>query len=125
MNRSKRSISLKLRKKMTKAIRNAQTGLPSIESRRNSDEMTAKELSRMYPKRGVKKKEELLNAVKKSIMTKRTKTKKSSSKRTTPGKIPADTSPAYPHREGKRWIKTLTKQTLAQRAIEAHRGRKK
>lgn len=110
---------------MSKAIRNAQTGIQAPESRKDSDELTAKEMLKKYPKKPAKKKEELLAAIKKSVSAKKAKAKKATSKRTTPGTVPSDSTPANAHREGKRWIKTLTKQTLAKRAIEARRGRKK
>jgi hypothetical protein len=125
MNRSKRPISARLRKKMTKAIRDSQTGLPPSQANQYSDELTAKEMLKIYPKRAAKKKEELLAAMKASIKSKQIKTKKGHSKRTTPGLVQPDSSPAYPHREGKRWIKNLNKQTAAQRVIDVHNSRKK
>jgi hypothetical protein len=125
MNRSKRSIPIKLRKKMSKAIRSAQIGMPVPETLRYSDELTAKEMLKKYPKKAAQKKEQLLEAMQRSMSAKKAKEKSASSKRTTPGSVSSESAHAHTHREGKRWIKTLTKQTLAQRAIEAHHGRKK
>lgn len=125
MNRSKRGMSNKLRKKMGKEIRLAQAGYPVPESREYSDELTAKELLKKFPKKVAKRKESLLKAVEKGLATKKLKNQKLMSKRTTTGMVPADSSPAYPNREGSRWIKTLTKQNLAQRAILTHKGGRK
>ena len=46
-------------------------------------------------------------------------------KRTTPGKVDAESPPADAHREGKRWIKNLVKQNRAQRDIDTKRFAKK
>jgi hypothetical protein len=124
MNRSKRSMTTKARKKMTKAIRNAQSGTPSLGSRTQIDELTEKELLKKYPKRVVKKEAEKLTAIKKSIKAKKVAGKRGLSKRTNTGAVEADSSPANAHREGGRWIKTLTRQTTAARKIKAHRGKK-
>jgi hypothetical protein len=125
MNRTKRPISNKLSKKIAKSIRNAQIGIPSPEIRRYSDELTAKEMLKAYPKKQARKKEELLNSMKKSVEAKRAKSKKMVSKRTTPGTIPSNSSPASTQREGARWIRTLTSQTRTQRTIDQRRSRKK
>jgi len=125
MNRTKRPIDNKLRKKMSKAIRNAQTGSPSIKSRKTDPEVTGKQMLKEFPNRAGKKKEELVAEIQMRITAKKNKAKGSTSKRTTPGDVPSDSSPANAHREGKRWIKTTTKQILAQRAVETHRAGKK
>ena len=115
----------RLRKKMGKEIRLAQGAYPTPEDRKYSDELTAKEMLKKYPKTAAKKKVELLQAMERVISTKKKKATKAVSKRTSPGTPPSDSSPAYPHREGKRWIKTLTKQTASERTIQAHRGTRK
>lgn len=115
----------KLQKKMAKSVRNAQTGVPSPEIRKYSDELTAKEMLKIYPKKAAKKKEALVESLKKTMAAKKAKAKKGVSKRTTPGTVPSDSTPAHTQREGLRWIKTLTKQTTAQRRVTAHHGRKK
>ena len=122
MNKSKRPISLKLRKKMNKAIRNTQTGLPSTENRQVSVEETAQELHKLYPNR--KTGQALVGKLKKGIALK--KQKAHVSKRTSPGMADtSDSTPADAHREGKRWIKNLAKQTQDQRLITRHHDRKK
>lgn len=125
MNRTKRQMPNKLRKKMGKEIRLAQASYPVPESREYSDKLTAKELLKKYPKRVAKKQSELLKASEKRIAVKKTAPKRISSKRTTPGTVPSDSSPAIVHKEGGRWIKTLIKQNIAQRAVQAHKGGRK
>ena len=125
MNKSKRPMANKVQKKMAKSVRNAQTGVPSPEIRKYSDELTAKEMLKAYPKKAAAKKEALVESMKKGIAAKKTKAKKGVSKRTTPGTVPSDSTPANVLKEGLRWIKTLTKQTNAQRRVTAHHGRKK
>ena len=61
-----------------------------------------------FPKKAAKKGESLLAAVEKSLANKKLKNQKLTSKRTTPGKVSAQSAPAYPNKEGSRWIKTLT-----------------
>jgi len=125
MNRSKRPLSATLRKQMTKAIRTPQSGVTTPEMSLYCDEMTAKELKKKFPTSKVQKKASLLKVIKMHIAAKKAKSKRGVSKRTTPGDASLGNSPASVHPEGKRWIKTLTKQARAQRTVEAHRGRKK
>jgi hypothetical protein len=125
MNRSKRMMSNKLRKKMGKEIRLAQARYPAPESLQYSDELTAKEMLKKYPKRVAKKIEATVKGTEKRIEIKKLKHQKMSSKRTAPGGVPADSSPSNAHKEGRRWIKTLIKQNLTQRAIQTHKGGRK
>ncbi len=116
MNRSKRAMPNKLRKKISKEIRLAQAKYPMPETRQYSDELTTKEMLKKYPKKIAKKQAELLQKSEKRVGIKKKKLHKNVSKRTTPGAIPSDYSPpAIVHKEGKRWIKTLTKQSVGQR----------
>lgn len=108
---------------MSKAIRDVQSGTPNIKSRKTSPALTAKEMLKEYPNRA--KREALLATVREAINAKKSRVKAGISKRTTPGTVPSDSPPAHAHREGKRWIKVLTKQTLAKRTVETHTARKK
>lgn len=108
---------------MSKAVRDAQTGIVVPRNRRPADAVATRELLKAYERKPVSKKEELLASIKNKFKT--AKTKKGTSKRTTPGTVPSDSSPSNVHKEGKRWIQTLLKQTLSKRTIEARRGRKK
>jgi len=110
---------------MSKAIRSSQAEVLSVEERNDSDTMTAKEMLKKFPKKTAKKKVGLFQAIKNSILAKKAKPTKKISKRTNTGPVPSDSAPANANREGKRWIKTLTKQTLADRVVERRHSRKK
>lgn len=125
MNRSRRPISASLGKKKDKTVRNSQTGIPIREERKYSDELTTKEMLKKYPRKVAKKTEEIVMAMGATVRAKKGKAQKKISKRTTPGYIPSDSTPAYQHREGQRWIKTLNRQASTQRKIDTRRGRKK
>lgn len=124
MNRSKRPLSARDRKKMDKAIRDSQGVYPLKETRLYSDELTEKEMLKKFPKRVGKKQQAQLKAMIHGFIKKKNSHKKVS-KRTTPGTVPSDSAPAFVHPEGKRWIQTLTKQALLQRTLSSNRGRKK
>lgn len=125
MNRSKRQLTHKIQKKMAKTIRIAQGRYPVPEAHQYSDEMEIKELLKKFPKKKAKKYEELLKAAQERISIKKKKKmhQRIASKRTTPGLVDPDFSPpAHVHPEGKRWIKTIIKQNLAARTIQARKG---
>lgn len=126
MNRSKRPIATKLRKKMNKTIRDAKIGQPSPKALKQRDELTAKEMLIKFPKKEDKKKAGLIKAMKRKMSTAKTKPKKNASKRTTPGSQHVDDmAPSHTLREGKRWLKTVIKQNLSDRVVADHNGRKK
>jgi hypothetical protein len=125
MNKSKRPMPARIRKKMGKEVRLAQTTASTDEDRKYSDELTAKEMLKKFPKKADKKKGQIIQAMERVIAIKKKKATKAVSKRTAPGVAPSGSAPAYPNREGKRWIKNLTKQTTAERTIQAHRGARK
>jgi hypothetical protein len=114
----------KLRKKMSKAVRNASSGVVVPPRKRPADPTATKELLKSYGRAPAPQKKGLLETLKIKFGFAKAK-KKKVSKRTATGTVPSDSSPASPHREGKRWIKNLLKQTLANRTVDAHRGRKK
>ena len=115
-------MSNRLQKKMAKEIHMSQGRYPVKETLQYSDELTTKELLKKYPKRKASKQEQLLASAKKEILIKKKVLNKNLSKRTTPGLIASDSAPAHVHTEGKRWVKTLIKQNLADRTILAHKG---
>jgi hypothetical protein len=106
---------------MAKEIRLSQNSVLIPESRAYRDEQTAKEMLKKFPRKEAQKKEELLKVTKKLISIKKKKHHKMVDKRTTPGMVNAESPPAHIHPEGKRWIKTLIKQNLAQRVIQDHK----
>ena len=94
----------RLQKKMAKEIRNAQGRYSVPESQQYSDELTAKELLKKYPKRKAAKHAETLESAQKKILSKKKIQHVNESKTTTPTFVPSDSSPAHIHEEGKRWI---------------------
>jgi hypothetical protein len=122
MNKNKRPMTKRLQKKMAKEIRNAQGRYPVPESRQYSDELTDKEMLKKYPKRKAAKYGETLESARKEILIKKKVQHANESKRTTPSFVPSDSSPAHIHEEGKRWMKTLVKQNIAERKILTHKG---
>ena len=136
MNRAKTSIFNKLRKKMTKAIKYARSFFLSDATKKYEDRETEKELFKKYPKRKTPKphikkavkaktKEARRDRIEKLLAEKTTHAATGPSKRTTPGTVFTESSPAAAHKEGARWIKNLNKQTLAQRALQTHNTGKK
>lgn len=136
MNRAKVSIFNKLRKKMTKAIKYSRSFFLSDATKKYEDEETEKELFKKHPKRKTpqphinkavkaKTKEARRDRIEKLLAEKTAHSATGPSKRTTPGTVFAESSPAAAHKEGARWIKNLSKQTQAQRAIQTHNTGKK
>ena len=124
MNKNKKPMNSKLRKKMEKEIRVSRTGKISAEVDQYGDKRTEKEWKAAHPRSPAKMRDQM-RQIKKTLAIKKKQRKKILSKRTTPGTVPSDSTPAITHVEGGRWIKTLTKQNLAQRAIQQRQSRKK
>lgn len=104
----------RLRKKMNKEIR---TAIPSSEPKISSENTQAEQLLSRYPEKIKKKEISILHSFEKNIATKKAKKNAKHSKRTTPGLVPSTSSPKIVHAEGKRWIQTLEKQTLAKNKV--------
>jgi hypothetical protein len=108
---------------MAKEIRNAQGRYPIVETRQYSDQLTTKEMLKKYPKKDASKKEAIVKSAEKAFSIKKKAQHKNIGKRTTPGLVlERDSAPAHVHPEGKRWLKTIVKQNLAQRAVQTHKG---
>ncbi len=122
MNKSKQPMPARARKKMKKELRSA-AGLPDsvLQTDRNTPGTL---LSRLPPKQR-KKEESLLKSFKKNVAIKRAKQKAPHSKRTNTGLIDVQSPPQIVHIEGKRWIKTLGKQTQAKRKVMTRQMTKK
>jgi hypothetical protein len=122
MNKSKQPMPARARKKMKKELRSA-ANLPDsvLQPDRNTPQGL---LSRLPPK--VRKKEEtVLKSFKKNMANKRAKEKAPHSKRTNTGMIDVKSPPQIVHMEGRRWIKTLVKQTQAKRTVRTRQTTKK
>jgi|SRR3990172_7833835 len=125
MNRSKQPMNNKLNKKNQKEIRTAQSEYATKEASAYSDQLTAREMLKKYPKKTSKKEKASLASLEKEISAKKAKKLKKHSKRTTPGTVPATSSPRNVHMEGGRWIKSLEKQSFTQQKLVVKKSLKK
>jgi hypothetical protein len=122
MNKSKLSMPARARKKMKKELRSA-ANLP--DSVLKADRNTPKALLSRLPAKEQKKEIAALKAFEKNIAIKKAKQKAPHSKRTNTGLIDVKSPPQIVHIEGKRWIKTLGKQTQAKKKVMTRQMTKK
>lgn len=122
MNKSKKSIPARARKKMKKELRSA-ANLP--DSVLKADRNTPKALLSRLPAKEQKKEIAALKSFEKNIAIKKAKLKAPHSKRTNTGLIDVKSPPQIVHIEGKRWIKTLGKQTQAKKKVMTRQMTKK
>ena len=122
MNKSKQSMPIRLRKKMKKELR-ASANQPDTVLK--SDRSTPKALLSRLPPKIRKKEEAVLKSFEKNIAIKKAKQKAPHSKRTNTGLIDVQSPPQIVHIEGKRWVKTLGKQTAAKRKVMTRQMTKK
>jgi hypothetical protein len=122
MNKAKQSMPARARKKMKKELRSA-ANLP--DSVLKTDRSTPKALLSRLPAKEQKKEAAALKAFEKNIAIKKAKLKAPHSKRTNTGLIDVKSPPQIVHMEGKRWIKTLGKQTQAKRKVMTRQMTKK
>jgi len=122
MNKSKQPMPARARKKMKKELR-AAAGLPDSASQ--ADRNTPQALLSRLPAKERKKEEASLKSFQKNLEMKRAKQKGPHSKRTNTGMIDIQSPPHVTQMEGKRWIKTLGKQTQAKRKIMTRQMTKK
>ena len=113
MNRNRRPMPGKTRKKMEKEVRTAQKELPISEELARSDETSADEQIKRYPK--VNK--TLIDNATSGMKVKKKKKEHKRSKRTSPGEENEvrESPPAHIHPEGVRWQKTLDLQNKDRR----------
>ena len=81
------------------------------------------ELLERVPSKKAKIQMNHLESMKKSMERKKAKALTKHSKRTSPKEGIVNSSPAHPHQEGARWIKTLNKQTKAKNKITDKKSR--
>jgi len=122
MNKSKLSMPARARKKMKKELRSA-ANLP--DSVLKADRNTPKALLSRLPAKEQKKEIAALKAFEKNIAIKKAKQKAPHSKRTNTGLIDVKSPPQIVHIEGRRWIKTLGKQTQAKKKVMTRQMTKK
>jgi len=125
MNRTKQLTNNKLNKKNQKEVRAAQSEYAAKEALAYSDQLTASEMLKKYPKKTSKKEQASLASMEKEISAKTAKKLKKHSKRTTPGTVPSTSTPRHVHMEGGRWIKSLAKQNFTNQKIVVKKGLKK
>lgn len=110
MNHNRRPLTSRTRKKMEKEVRKGQELLTTPRPP-TSDEITALQLLKKYPKKTQKKELGVLRNFQKETTPK--KRKKIPSKRTTPGEVMTrDSSPKIVHLEEARWEKTVNMQNV-------------
>lgn len=114
MNKTKRTVTQKLNKKMAKEIKAAQRPL-APEERQYSDALTPLDILKKYPKKTLKAEKGMLVGFEQRLQANQSKKKAKQSKRTTSGKVDVHTPPAHIHPEGLRWIKNSRKQNSLQR----------
>lgn len=108
-------MSKETRKEMHKEIKKGQKELTEEELLR-TDVLTPKKALDRYPPKRQKVEKPLMEATVKGMEIKKKKKETKHSKRTSPGEVEhRESSPAYEHREGKRWEKTLAKQNTGKR----------
>jgi hypothetical protein len=112
MNKSKKPMTVQLRKKMKKELRSAASMPESIPK---SDRITPKDLLSRFPAKAKKGESTILKSLEKKFEAR--KNHKKQSKRTTPGTVDQKSPPQIVHIEGRRWIKTVTKQSVAKRKV--------
>lgn len=112
MNHYKFPLFNKLRKQITKAVKHAKDIVLSSSAQKEQDLLTAKELSKKFPRAQRRK----------PIACAKHNKKHSLSKRTAPGSTHNTSTPASSHREGKRWIKSINQKINAQNTITSHHG---
>jgi hypothetical protein len=125
MNKTKRTVSQQLNKKMQKELKAAQKPL-SKELREYSDKLTQAAILKKYPKRTVKNVKGVLSGFEKRAKANQHKKLKKHSKRTNCGKVDGDSPPAHIHSEGERWIKNTTLQNkLEQKRLQHQFSKRK
>jgi hypothetical protein len=115
MNRSKRFLNNSLEKAMKKEVRKGQRAAPTVlEEPLRSDQLSTRQMLKKYPKKIAKEDAALVLSTLKGMQAKKAKKATKTSKRTTPGMVPANSTPHIIHVEGGRWMKTVQKQTTDQ-----------
>lgn len=127
MNHNRRSLDKTTRKKISKEVKKAQKDFGKPEPIVRTDKLTPKDVLKKIPKKVAKTDASLLNAFEKNLEIAKKKKKAPHSKRSTPGLAidEQDAAPAFVHKEGVRWTKTLTLQNKVKSKSLAHKLAKK
>lgn len=125
MNKTKRTLSQQLNKKMHKELKAAQKPL-SKQLQEYSDTLTQEALLKKYPKKIAKGAKSVLKGFEKRAQANANKKLKKHSKRTNSGKVDEQSPPAHVHPEGARWIKSINLQNnLQQKRLQKKLSKRK
>ncbi len=128
MNRGKQQMSKRDQKKMNKAVRDGQTAsFATLEPAPLNTETTPEEILKKFPKKSARKIKAEIAGTLKGMENKKKKLKAKHSRRASPGDVPRDSDyspPKVVEVEGKRWIKTITKQIQLKTKLARRRDTK-
>jgi len=116
MNKGKQPMPLNIRKKVEKQVKKDLKGGEDTPTKAISKKYpTEKEMLSTQPKKRAKSEKEHVVSMERAVARKKSKLAgKKRSKRTEPKDGIVGSQPAHVHPEGKRWMKTLAKQTKVQ-----------
>jgi hypothetical protein len=115
MNKNRRTLPLRTRKKLDKEVKKGQAFLEIEPEYVTTNSTKASTELNKYPIKTRKADKPLIEKVKKQLEAKKALKNQPHSKRTTPGDlIGQDMAPAHVHTENERWNKTLTLQSKTQ-----------
>jgi len=113
MNKNRKSVDKKVRKNQAKEVKKAQKMYAEPEEAPRTDKLRTAESLKKYPTKSRKALKPLVEKVAKGMEIKKTQRKATVSKRTSPSEPHQHESPpAYCHREGAVWEKTVVKQSV-------------
>ncbi len=122
MNHREEPLNIRAKKKMKKTIRSAM----AMESDSPSPRNLRGQNPAKRPGKNIAQEASRLKALKKAMEIKKKKAKSPHQKRTGPGSLEGTPSaPAYPHKEGKRWMQNTEKQTLSRAKTLIRKASKK
>ncbi len=118
MNKNRKALDARVRRKMNKTVRLGQNSFAKKEPLPTTDDINAELLLKKYPsKLRLKDKALIRSELKRMEIKKKVKTTSyhTHSKRTTPGQVEGrDSPPAHVHPESAKWDKNLKMQNIVQ-----------
>ncbi len=113
MNKTRKPLDNQNRKKQAKEVKKGQKILSEPEELSRTDTLTVAKALKKLPSKTKKADKALVESLVKNMEVKKTKLNAKHSKRTTPSEIDThESAPAYVHKEGARWEKTVVKQSV-------------
>lgn len=118
MNKRNEPTPKHLHKKVLKTLKkDLRSGEDTLNTTPSHEFPSPNELLERVPSKKAKIQMDHLKSMEKSMHRKKAKALTKHSKRTSPDDGIVNSTPAHPHQEGARWIKTLNKQTKAKNKI--------